>query len=93
MPDLTPIVDAIAEHLRATLFRYTQVLPSSLITIGKVALSAPGKSLFVPDHQDGEGPGPRQIPRWPVNVVLSYQAASEPDNRRNWREAAVISSA
>ena len=72
---------AVYEELKGILLSYSGVMPATLIEIGKAALSTPGKVMSSPFEGD---PSQVRAPRWPLSVALSYQAASEPEQRGNW---------
>jgi geranylgeranyl pyrophosphate synthase len=82
---IASLLQASYEELRACLLAYADLLPRSLIEIGKLALSAPGKLMGELPLEGGALPA--RMPRWPLFVLLSYQAACEPYRRHTWREA------
>ncbi|MBF6614017.1 MAG: polyprenyl synthetase family protein [Chloroflexi bacterium] len=92
--DLSPYIDAVQEELISILNSYSGDLPATLIQIGKSALSAPHKVmarlLAKSRHEEEANSG---IPIWPLYVILSYQAAQEPQQRGNWREAVAAAAA
>jgi geranylgeranyl pyrophosphate synthase len=83
---IASLLQASYEALRAELLVYSDLFPRSLIEIGKLALSAPGK-LMGEMPPPGGAALPARLPRWPLFVLLSYQAACEPDRRHTWPQA------
>ncbi len=84
--DIASLLQASYEALKAELLVYSDLLPRTLIEIGKLALSAPGK-LMGEMPPPGGAALPARLPRWPLFVLLSYQAACEPDRRHTWPQA------
>ena len=82
---ITEIMREVGDALRATLLRYSELMPPALIRMGKLVLSAPGKVLVWQTLTDRGEEAP--MPRWPLMVILSYQAALPPEKRSSWREA------
>ncbi|HYO48636.1 MAG TPA: polyprenyl synthetase family protein [Chloroflexia bacterium] len=89
--DQAAILAAVDHALRESLLGYAGQLPPTLIQMGKMALSAPGKvmheTLLLPVD---EGEGGAQItltPRWPLYVIACYQAAVGREGRDTWKEA------
>lgn len=87
-PYLREVLLAVDDALKGFLVKYAQVLPPSLITMGKMALAAPGKvmpwRLALEHGQD------TPIPKWPLFAILAYLAALPPEERQQldiWREA------
>lgn len=83
-------LEAVNDALHEALLEYRTAMPLSLITLGKVVLSAPGKVMSaVPLMQQGRSIGenglPSPLPRWPLYVVASYIVAS--GGKGDWREA------
>jgi geranylgeranyl pyrophosphate synthase len=83
--DQRPYIEAAYRELNATLLHYRDLLPDSLIAMGKFALSGPQKLFSLPD------PLPQVITSnvapWPSYVLLSCRAALAPEKREAWREA------
>ena len=79
--DMAALIAAVDQELTSTLLRYSSSLPMSLITAGKFALAAPGKVMAVRQTaaQDLDS-----LPRWPLIVLLSCQAASPPGSLDAW---------
>src|SRR5690348_305576 len=73
--DMAALIAAVDAELTATLLRYAGLLPPSLIDIGKLALSAPGKVFAFDPARAADFDA---LPRWPLFVLLSCQAASSP---------------
>src|SRR5207247_1950874 len=84
--DMAALIRAVDQELTSTLLRYSGSLPMSLITAGKFALAAPGKVMAV-SQTGGQDPDPDNLPRWPLLVLLSCQAASPPGSPDAWRQA------
>src|SRR5437870_2665914 len=82
--DMAALIAAVDQELTSTLLRYSSSLPMSLITAGKFALAAPGKVMAVRQTaaQDLDS-----LPRWPLIVLLSCQAASPPGSLDAWKQA------
>lgn len=79
-------LEATGEHLTGVLLEYASLMPVSLITIGKLALSAPGKVLRpVAGSEQSDGGLPSPLPRWPLYVIEAFQAGSA--HQEDWREA------
>lgn len=85
--DSSAYLTAIDQALKEALQSYAPLMPPDLITIGKLALSAPGKVMSAAQAlAEGEQPdGPP--PKWPMYAILAYQAAAEPAQRHSWPEA------
>ncbi|MEA2575719.1 MAG: geranylgeranyl diphosphate synthase, type [Chloroflexia bacterium] len=85
--EIRQFLEATEEHLTEALLEYASIMPMSLINIGKLALSAPGKVLSaVPRMQQAGGTLPSPLPRWPLYVIEAYRAgASYPED--TWRDA------
>lgn len=81
---LKQITQSVNDKLREALLDYAELMPMSLVTMGKKALNAPGKSLNAELSFDEEGWRP---PRWPLLVILSYQAALPAAERATWEKA------
>ena len=87
--EIRQFLEATDEHLTAALLEYAALMPLSLITIGKLALSAPGKVLSaVPLMQQAGAdlPLPSPLPRWPLYVIEAFRAGSVAVGG-DWREA------
>lgn len=84
MRDIPHVIRTAKQELKKALKDYAHLLPPSLIEIGKLALSGPGKIMSAPEEDAELAANP---PRWPLAVVLSYQAAAGPERRDNWHEA------
>jgi geranylgeranyl diphosphate synthase type I len=83
--DPTEVMRESDATLKAALLKYAQLLPPSLIEMGKMALGAPGKVMYWRALADrGEEGRPA---KWPLFVVLSYRAALPAEMRDRWREA------
>ena len=75
--EIRQFLEATDEHLTAALLEYASLMPVSLITIGKLALSAPGKVMgAVPLVQQAGASLPSPLPRWPLYVIEAYRAGS-----------------
>ncbi|HYP39812.1 MAG TPA: polyprenyl synthetase family protein [Chloroflexia bacterium] len=87
--DQAAILAAVDHALRESLVGYVGQLPPTLIQIGKMALSAPGKvmheTLLLPAEEDDAQS--TLTPRWPLYVVACYQAAVGQEGRGTWKEA------
>ena len=86
-PGVLPIIQAVDQELLTTLLKYADRLPRDLITMGKLALSARGKVMALSAEELAGDAVPADIPRWPLYVVLSYQAASPEGQRHTWSNA------
>ncbi|MDQ3929264.1 MAG: polyprenyl synthetase family protein [Chloroflexota bacterium] len=83
--EIRQFLEATDEHLTAALLDYASIMPLSLINIGKLALSAPGKVMSaVSLMQQPGGFAPSTWPRWPLYVIEAFRAGS-PSGA--WREA------
>jgi geranylgeranyl diphosphate synthase type I len=71
--------------LKGALLKYAQLLPPSLIAMGKMALGAPGKVMYWRGMTDRGEEAP--LAKWPLFVILSYRAALPAERRDRWREA------
>ncbi len=82
-------LEATYDALTEALLEYTCVMPVSLITIGKMALLAPGKVLrAVAEMRQGGGDVlPSPLPRWPLYVILAYRTGIGSQRQDNWRAA------
>jgi competence protein ComQ len=85
--DPSPFITAVDEELHKRLIEYSEILPPSLILIGKMALSGPGKVMSRSLVKTGNDSQPQITPRWPLYVLLSYQAAQPSEQRDKWQEA------
>jgi geranylgeranyl pyrophosphate synthase len=83
-PDLASLIAAVDRELTSTLVRYSGALPKSLVKIGKFALGATGK-VFA--YEQDAASDPAHLPRWPLTVLLSCQAASLPRPQDAWKRA------
>src|SRR4029077_19789138 len=83
--DFTEVMCEVDAALKASLLKYAKLLPPSLITLGKMALAAPGKVMFWSARADQGEDAP--LPQWPLVVVLSYQASLQAEERASWRAA------
>lgn len=89
--EIRQFLEATDERLTAALLEYTALMPLSLITIGKLALSAPGKVMSAVPlvQQAGDSlplPLPSPLPRWPLYVIEAYRAGSGAGGD-DWRES------
>jgi geranylgeranyl pyrophosphate synthase len=87
---MAALIAAVDGELTSTLLRYSASMPMSLITAGKFALAAPGKVMAVTQaggQDQDQDPDPHNLPRWPLLVLLSCQAASPPASVDAWRQA------
>ncbi|MDQ3707493.1 MAG: polyprenyl synthetase family protein [Chloroflexota bacterium] len=85
--EIRQFLEATDEHLTAALLEYASLMPVSLINIGKLALSAPGKVMSaVPQMQRDGVSVPSPLPRWPLYVLEAYRAGSA-YVADAWREA------
>src|SRR5436189_4621479 len=82
--DMAALIAAVDQELTSTLLRYSGSLPMSLITAGKFALAAPGKVMAA---RQTEAQDLNSLPRWPLLVLLSCQAASPPGSLDAWQQA------
>jgi geranylgeranyl pyrophosphate synthase len=85
------VLSAADDALKATLRRYSDLLPPTLIRIGKTALGAPGKIMHW-QAVTGAG-GSAFVPNWPFIVLRGYRACQPAYERHTWRRAlpAVVS--
>lgn len=87
--DQATILAAVDHALRESLLGYAEQLPPTLIQMGKMALSSPGKvmyeTLLLP-ADDGEAQA-TLTPRWPLYVIACYRAAVGREGRDTWKEA------
>ncbi|HEX8598021.1 MAG TPA: polyprenyl synthetase family protein [Chloroflexia bacterium] len=75
--EIRQFLEATDEHLTAALLDYASLMPVSLINIGKLALSAPGKVMSaVPQIQRTGVSVPSPLPRWPLYVIEAHRAGS-----------------
>src|SRR6186997_3321929 len=86
-PDLLPYLDSVSDALKDILASCSDILPATLLQIGKQALTAPGKVMTAELMGImGEGdPTTLPLPRWPLQVKLTYMAALPEEERRSWR--------
>lgn len=85
--EIRQFLEATDEHLTAALLEYASLVPMSLITIGKMALAAPGKVMSgVLLMQQGGGSLPSPLPRWPLYVIEAFRAGSV-NGWDDWRES------
>ncbi len=82
--DIVNVTRVAKEELKRALSDYAALLPPTLIEMGKVALSGRGKVMSSAPESAELAADP---PRWPLAVVLSYQAAAGVERRDTWREA------
>lgn len=82
--NLDMVLGEVDDALKATLRRYAEVLPTSLINIGKTALGAPGKVMHWRAIRDTRGDAPAA--NWPLIVLRGFRAAS-PFMKGDWRRA------
>jgi geranylgeranyl diphosphate synthase type I len=83
------IWQAVHRELRRALLSYADLMPPTLIQMGKHALAGKGKGKVTTDPPPLE-PGDvaiSKVPRWPLCVILSYQAASQVGHKDMWAEA------
>ncbi len=86
--EIREYLTAVNEALRATLLEYAHVLPMSLITMGKLALSAQGKVMrAVPEMEQNAGALPQALPRWPLYVIAAYRVGAGASKGHTWRAA------
>lgn len=89
--EIRQFLEATDERLTAALLDYAPLMPVSLINIGKLALSAPGKVMSVvplmqqSDAQSNASPS-LTWPRWPLYVIEAFRAGSAPMSG-DWRDA------
>jgi geranylgeranyl pyrophosphate synthase len=83
--DLAGAMHEVDSALKNTLLKYADLLPPSLITMGKLALHAPGKVMAWSTALDRGQDSP--FPRWPLLVILGFRAASHPSQRDTWHTA------
>jgi geranylgeranyl diphosphate synthase type I len=83
--DIPGAVREVDAALKAALLRYADLLPSDLITMGKMALHARGKVMAWSRAQ--ETGAEASLPRWPLFVLLACRAALPVEERGRWREA------
>jgi geranylgeranyl pyrophosphate synthase len=75
----------VDDALRDYLLTYADMMPSSLITMGKMVLGAPGKVMH---WRNATSRGAEAPPaNWPIFVLLSYEAAQPAERRGTWRSA------
>ncbi len=85
--EIRQFLEAADERLTAALLDYASLMPMSLINIGKLALSAPGKLMrAVPLMQQSDASLPSTLPRWPLYVIEAFRAGSA-SGKGNWQEA------
>ena len=84
--DIRLLISSVDEELKSALLRYRDMLPLSLITMGKFALGAPGKVMSTPLDEEFDAYSMDRLPRWPLWVLLSGQAAN-PGDPEGWRQA------
>jgi geranylgeranyl pyrophosphate synthase len=87
--EVSHYLDAVGEALKATLADYGDTLPPTLLQIGKQALSMPGKVMAeaLAEITGEASPAALPLPRWPLFVILSYQASLPAEERDSWRQA------
>ena len=87
--EVAPYLQAVDEALRATFDTLAETLPATLLQIGKQALATPGKVMAEALAQvTGDAdPASLPLPRWPLYVILGYQAALPTEERDSWRKA------
>src|SRR4051794_16211102 len=87
--DLTPYLHIAKNELKSTLLTYAELLPGTLITMGKFALSGRGKLFSLPETESGDlqGVSVSGWPPWTTDVLLGCTAALEPVSRDDWRVA------
>lgn len=87
--DVAPYLEAVEEALRSTFDSLAETLPATLLQIGKQALAMPGKVMAEAFAQVAGDVDPTTLPlpRWPLYVILSYQAALPAEERDTWRKA------
>jgi geranylgeranyl diphosphate synthase type I len=83
--DLPAAMRQVDSALKDALLKYADLLPPSLITMGKLALHAPGKVMSWCASADSGQDAP--FPRWPLLVILGFRASSPPSQRDNWHDA------
>jgi geranylgeranyl pyrophosphate synthase len=83
--DMPEVMREVDTALKAALLKYADLMPPSLIRLGKLALAAPGKVMLWRTLTDRGEEAP--MPKWPLLVILGYRAAAPPQERGNWREA------
>jgi geranylgeranyl diphosphate synthase type I len=83
--DASEVIREVDAALKSVLLNYAKLLPPSLITLGKIALGAPGKVMYWSALVDRGEDAP--LPRWPLMVILSYQASLAAEERAGWRAA------
>lgn len=87
--DQAAILAAVDHALRESLLGYAGQLPPTLIQMGKMALSAPGKvmheTLLLPSEESEAQT--TLTPRWPLYVIACYQAAVGQEGWGTWKEA------
>jgi hypothetical protein len=85
--EIRQFLEATDEQLTAALLEYAALMPLSLVTIGKLALSAPGKVMSaVPLMQQASPSLPSPLPRWPLYVIEAFRVGSQAGGA-DWREA------
>lgn len=87
-PQLVHYLDAVSDTLKEILASLSGTLPATLLQIGKQALTAPGKVMAAELMTiAGEDPRSLPLPRWPLQVILAYQAVLPEEERSTWRRA------
>ncbi len=86
--DIETALLAADDALKATLRRYADLLPPTLIRMGKTALGAPGKVMHWRAVTAEGGAAP--TPNWPLMVFRGYRAALPREERHTWRRALPI---
>lgn len=86
---VAPYLDAVGDALKSTLAGYGDTLPPTLLQIGKQALSLPGKVMAeaLAEITGETDSSDLPLPRWPLFVILSYQAALPAEERGTWHRA------
>ena len=87
--DFRPYIHAAHRQLTDTLLSYRDLLPESLIWMGKFALSGRRKLFSMPGLDQGAGATLLKAADapWPLDVLLSCEAALKPSARERWRDA------
>jgi geranylgeranyl pyrophosphate synthase len=87
--DVAPYLSAVSDSLKATLAGYGDTLPPTLLQIGKQALSMPGKVMAeaLAEITGETDSATLPLARWPLFVILSYQAALPAEERGTWHRA------
>ena len=83
--ELRPYLQAARQELESTLLSYGAILPDSLLSMCRFALSGQLTLLSLPEPL--ENVVIYTVASWPLYVLLSCKAALEPQNREAWRQA------